>query len=353
METRLRDAPPPPVMPATRYKCSVLAVDDEPAVVDVLAAQLGHEFDVRTAGSAAAARELLAARPVDIVLSDLQLQDESGIQLLDWVYRTAPRTARILLTGTARIEDAADAVNCCRVHRFVLKPWRAEDLLLNLRQVARGLLLERSHEQLLEELRRLNLELEQRVQDRTRELEQALQQLQMKNQILEKMALTDALTGLPNRRAIELIARKELLRRARAPGFIAFGLIDADRFKSINSKYLLSGGDHVLTWLGHTLQQSIRSTDSLGRVGGEEFMVVAPNTDVPGAEILAERLRGQVADTQTEYHHEPIRVTVSVGFGVAPAGAAVGYEELRELAAAALSEAKTTGRNKCVIKVLG
>lgn len=339
-------------MPATRYKCSVLAVDDEPAVVDVLAAQLGHEFDVCTAGSAAAARELLAARPVDIVLSDLQLQDESGIQLLDWVYRTAPRTARILLTGTARIEDAADAVNCSRIHRFVLKPWRAEDLLLNLRQVARGLLLERSHEQLLEELRRLNLELEQRVQDRTRELEQALQQLQMKNQILEKMALTDALTGLPNRRAIELIARKELLRRARAPGFIAFGLIDADRFKSINSKYLLSGGDHVLTWLGHTLQQSIRSTDSLGRVGGEEFMVVAPNTDVPGAEILAERLRGQVADTQTEYHHEPIRVTVSVGFGVAQAGAAVGYEELRELAAAALSEAKTTGRNKCVIKVL-
>ncbi len=340
-------------MAATRYKCSLLLVDDDPTILDLLAAQLGHEFEVETAASAAAARARLAARTVDIVLSDLQLQDDSGIALLDHVYRTAPRTARVLLTGTARVEDAADAVNTCRVHRFVLKPWRSEDLLANLRQVARGVLLERSHEQLLEELRRLNLELERRVTDRTRELEQALQQLQMKNQILEKMALTDALTGLPNRRAIELIARKELLRRTRAPGFIAFGLIDADRFKSINSKYLLSGGDHVLTWLGHTLQQSIRSTDSLGRVGGEEFMVVAPNTDLTGAEILAERLRATVADSHTEYHGEPIPVTVSVGFAVATAGTPVGYEELRELAAAALSEAKSTGRNKCVIKVLG
>ncbi len=340
-------------MPPTRYKCSVLVVDDEPAVLELLTGQLSHEFDVLTARSAVEAREKIASRPIDIVLSDLQLHDESGIHLLDWVYRTSPRTARLLLTGTARVEDAANAINTCRIHRFVLKPWRSEDLLLNLRQVARGLLLERSHEQLLEELRRLNLELEQRVVDRTRELEQALQQLQMKNQILEKMALTDALTGLPNRRAIELIARKELLRRTRAPGYIAFGLVDADRFKSINSKYLLSGGDHVLTWLGHTLQQSIRSTDSLGRVGGEEFMVVAPNTDLTGAEILAERLRATVADTHTEFHNEKIHVTVSVGFGVAPAGMTVGYEELREVAAAALSEAKTTGRNRCVIKIVG
>jgi diguanylate cyclase (GGDEF)-like protein len=339
-------------MTPTRYKCSVLVVDDDPGVLALLTGQLGHEFDVAVAESSAAARLRVSESPVDIVVTDLMLPDESGIQLLDWVHKVSPRTARVLLSGTARMEDAASAINTCRVHRLVLKPWRSEDLLLNLRQVARSLLLERSHEQLLEELRRLNLELEQRVRDRTRELEQALQQLQMKNQILEKMALTDALTGLPNRRAVELIARKELLRRARAPGFIAFGLVDADRFKAINSRYLLSGGDHVLTWLGHTLQQSIRATDSLGRVGGEEFMVVAPNTDLTGAETLGERLRATVADNRTEYHGEPIHVTVSVGFGVAPPGLNVGYEELREVAAAALAEAKATGRNRAVIRVM-
>jgi len=336
-----------------RYKCSVLLVDDEPAVLALLTGQLGNEFEVATATSAEAARSRLAAHTYDIILTDLQLKDSTGTQLLDWVHRHTPRTARVLLTGTARIEDAADAINNSRVHRLILKPWRTEDLLTTLRSVARALLLERSHEQLLDEYRRLNLELEQRVQDRTRELEHALHQLQMKNQILEKMALTDALTGLPNRRAIELIARKELLRRTRTPAPIAFGLVDADRFKQINSKYLLSGGDHVLTWLGHSLQSSIRATDAIGRVGGEEFMVVAPGTDLPGAEILSERLRSTVAQGETMFHSTPIRVTVSVGFGVALAGAAVGYEQLRELAAAALAEAKATGRNRCVIRIAG
>lgn len=356
MDPTLRDKPaggPAPAAGPVRYRCSVLLVDDEPAVLALLAGQLDPEFEVTTAGSAEQARRALAENPADIILTDLQLADSTGIQLLDWVHRHAPRTARVLLSGTARVEDAADAINCCRIHRLVLKPWRAEDLLTTLRSVARGLLLERSHEQLLDEYRRLNLELERRVADRTRELEQALHQLQMKNQILEKMALTDPLTGLPNRRAIELLARKELLRRTRTPAPIAFGLVDADRFKQINSQYLLSGGDHVLVWLGHTLQASIRATDAIGRVGGEEFMVVAPATDATGAETLGERLRSTVEAGQTVFNGTPIRVTVSGGLAVAPAGLSVGYEQLREVAAAALAEAKATGRNRCVVRLVG
>src|SRR5205085_959030 len=154
-----------------------------------------------------------------------------------------------------------DAINHTQVHRLVLKPWRAEDLLQTLRATARALLLERSHEQLLDELRKLNIDLEQRVTDRTRELESALSQIQQKNQILEKMALTDPLTQLPNRRAIDLIARKELLRRTRAPSPLALGLIDADHFKQVNTLYLLSGGDHVLAWLARVLGESIRVSD--------------------------------------------------------------------------------------------
>jgi diguanylate cyclase (GGDEF)-like protein len=318
-------------------------VDDEPPILALLVGQLGQEFDIRVAGTAEQARQALIERPADIVLTDLQLPDGAGLQLLDWVYRHFPRSARILLTGTGRIEDAAEAVNCARVHRLILKPWRAEDLLSALRSVAQGLQREREHEQLLDEYRRLNLELEKRVHDRTREL-------QMKNQILEKMALTDPLTGLPNRRAIELIARKELLRRTRMPAWIAFGLVDADRFKHINSRFLLSGGDHVLIWLGQALSAAMRGTDALGRVGGEEFMVVAPGADSTGADVLAERLRTAVADGETAYNGEPIRMTVSVGFAVAPAEVTAGYEQLREAAAAALAEAKANGRNRCVVR---
>jgi diguanylate cyclase len=339
-------------MNVTRYKCSVLAVDDDPAILSLLSIQLGNDFEVLTACSVEQARGLLAQRSVDIVLTDLQLPDEPGLALLDWVRRTTPRTSRILITGTARLEDAADAINQTQVHRLVLKPWRSEDLLQSLRAVSRGLLLERSHEQLLDELRKLNLELEQRVIDRTRELENALTQLQLKNLMLEKMALTDPLTGLSNRRAIDLIARKELLRRSRASTPLTVVLIDIDHFKQINTDYLLSGGDHLLAWLAGVLQNSIRAQDSLARVGGEEFLVIAPNTDATGAVVLAERLRENVASGSTAYNGHSIGVTISLGLAVVDASMATAYDDLRECAAGALKEAKDTGRNRAVIRIL-
>ena len=241
------------------FRCTILIVDDEPGILALLAEQLASDFHVLTASSAAEARAAFAESDVDVMISDLKLPDSTGVQLLEWVRQVAPRTARVLLTGAARLEDAVGAINHSRVHRLILKPWRVEDLIAGLRDTARAVLLERNHEQLLEEYRKLNGELERRVQERTKAHDQSLNELKLKNQILEKMALTDALTGLPNRRAIDLIARKELLRRTRSPSPIAIGLIDADHFKDINSAYHLTGGDHVLIWLGQTLQSAVRA----------------------------------------------------------------------------------------------
>ncbi|HEY1188929.1 MAG TPA: diguanylate cyclase [Gemmata sp.] len=339
-------------MNVTRYKCSTLVVDDDPAILTVLAAQLGGDFDVITACTATQARAILTRRSVDIVLSDLQLPDETGLSLLDWVRRTAPRTARVLITGTARMQDAVDAINHSQVHRLVLKPWRSEDLLQTLRAIARSLLLERSHEHLLDELRKLNLELEQRVLTRTQELEHALGQLQQANQILEKMAATDPLTGLANRRAIDMAARKELQRRVRMPVPIAVLWVDADHFGRVNKEHSQIAGDQVLVWLAGLLQSSIRATDSLGRVGGEEFLVLAPGTDFVGAEILAERLRTSVRSAQTTFDGQPIQMTISLGGAVAEAGTQVSYEQLRDVSARALKEAKSTGRNRAVIRII-
>lgn len=338
-------------MNVTRYKCSVLAVDDDPAVLALLATQLGADFEILTAGNVAQARDVLARRSVDIILTDLQLPGESGLVLLDWVRRTAPRTFRVLISGTARIEDAIDAINQTQVHRIVLKPWRSEDLLQTLRAASRALLLERSHEQLLDELRRLNLDLEQRVADRTRELEAALNQLQQKNQFLEKMALTDPLTGLPNLRAARQIARKEFLRRRRTEDPLALVLIDADFFGNVNKVYSQVAGDQVLVWLAGVLMNSIRGADSLGRVGGEEFEVIAPGTDAAGAAVLAERLRSNVEAGVTVFNGQPIRMTISLGLAVVEGGVHAEYDSVRQLAADALREAKATGRNRAVIRV--
>src|SRR5262249_52867566 len=153
---------------------------------------------------------------------------------------------------------------------------------------------------------------------------------QQKNQFLEKMALTDPLTGLPNLRAAKQIARKELLRRKRTEEPIVLVLIDADYFGNVNKAYSQVAGDEVLVWLARVLQNSIRAADSLGRVGGEEFEVVAPGTDAAGAAVLAERLRSNVENGVTVFNGQPIRMTISLGLAVAETCVPAEYDPLRQ-----------------------
>jgi diguanylate cyclase (GGDEF)-like protein len=334
----------------TPVKCSLLLVDDEPYILNTLSALAAKDFEVLTATSAESAMEVLKQRDVDIILTDQKMPGKSGVQLLEWVREHSPRTMRLMMTGLARLEDAVDAINCGQVHRYLFKPWRANELLQILRSSARTYLLERSHEQLLDELRRLNLSLEERVQQRTRELEEANRQLQQKNSMLEKLALTDPLTGVPNRRAMDRLVRSEQRRRSRYHSPLTVGVIDADHFKEINNRYLLPGGDHVLVTLAQVLADSVRSVDTIGRIGGEEFMVVAPETSLDGSYILAERIRSAVEKHNFTYKHQSIHVTVSLGFAVAEADVLATYDQMKHVAAAALSEAKTTGRNKSVIR---
>src|SRR5262245_20750162 len=338
--------------PLNGYRCSLLAVDDEPYILTMLAASLSGDYDVVGVGSAEEARSLLEGREFDIVLADQKLPGLTGIQLLEWVRHRAPHTVRVLMTAWGRLEDAVDAINCGQIHRYVHKPWRSEQLEQILSSAAHTRLLELSNANLLGELRRLNLDLEQRVHQRTRELGEAARQLQHKNQILERMALTDAMTGLPNRRAMDRIVRTELLRRNRHPAPLTVGLADADHFKEVNSRYLYSGGDHVLVWLGQMLAGSVRATDTVGRIGGEEFMVIAPETAFDGAYALGERMRASVEIGATEYNSHRISVTISVGMAVADSDSAATFDQLKLAAASALNDAKLAGRNRCVVRAV-
>lgn len=330
----------------------MLLVDNDPAVRDLLRGLLADDFHIITADSAESAKDILARQAIDIILSDQQLPDQSGAQFLAHVCLHSPQSVRILITGTDRLEDAVEAINCGRVHRYLFKPWQSEQLLHTMRLAARQYVLSRSHEQLLDELRKFNLELEKNVKQRTLELEHANRQLQQRNLMLTRMALTDPLTALPNRRAMDRLAKNELTRRARYPSPVAIALVDVDHFKEINSRHLLSGGDHALIWLAETLSTAVRTVDTVGRIGGEEFMLVAPETDPEGAWTLIERMRTQVAEGRTVFDGAEIRMTVSIGLAVAPSGAPGAYDALRHAAAAALGEAKSSGRNCCIMKLL-
>ena len=339
-------------------KCTLLVVDDEAYILHTLSALLASDFEVLTADSAEVARRLFLEGPIDIVLSDQRMPGGTGVELLEWVRRHSPRTMRLLMTGHAELEDAIEAINRGQVHRYLSKPWRTEELLDLLRAVSQHFLLERRNEELVRELQRVNselsranTELEQRVRERTQELEEKNQLLHQRNQMLERLALTDPLTNLNNRRAMDRLAELETRRRMRYPRALVLGLIDADHFREINHRYLLPGGDQVLIGLSKVLAASIRAVDQVGRIGGEEFMVLAPETNLDGAVALAERIRLAVEMTTFYYQGQAIRVTVSAGFVVADRGVVADYDQLKHVAAAALSEAKATGRNRCVVRM--
>jgi diguanylate cyclase (GGDEF)-like protein len=337
----------------SQTKCSLLVVDDERYILAALSSLVSTDFDVITADSTEAAQAAFGQRDIDLILTDQKMPGMTGIQLLEWVRRHSPKTIRLLMTGFAELEQAVEAINRGQVFRYLFKPWRAEELLETLKDAARTFLLERRHERLLEQLRQLNQELEQRVQQRTRELEEANHELEQKNKMLERLALTDPLTGLPNRRAMDRLAERELRRGDRYPGALTVGLIDVDHFKEINCQYLLPGGDKVLVDLAKVLRTSLRDVDLMGRIGGEEFLLIAPETGADGALVLGERIRRAVQDAVFSYKDDLIRVTVSIGFAIADAGTACDYEQIKHVAAGALAEAKMTGRNRCVFRSVG
>jgi diguanylate cyclase (GGDEF)-like protein len=330
-------------------KCSVLVVDDEPYILSALTAILKSDYDVATADNAEAAQKSFAEHVPDIILSDLRMPRISGIQLLEWVRQNHPKTVRLMMTGFGELEDAVDAINRGQVFRYMFKPWKEEQLREMLESAAHTFNLERRQVELLEELRTMNEELERRVAVRTEELQAALSELEQKNTMLEKLALTDPLTGLPNRRAMDRLAERELRRRDRYPTGLSLGIIDVDHFKNINDRFLLPGGDKVLIDLAKVLYAAQRNVDLLGRIGGEEFMVLAPETNMEGAAILGERIRSTVEAATFSYQDQEIPVRVSIGFAVADSEGPTEYETMKHVAAQALSEAKRTGRNKVVV----
>jgi diguanylate cyclase (GGDEF)-like protein len=333
-------------------RCTLLVVDDEPYILPTLKALLMHEFEVYTAPGADQAQQILNNQRIDVLLTDQRMPRRTGVELLEWAKQHSPRTIRLLMTGYSELEDAVEAINKGSVYYYLLKPWRTEDLLQVLRNAVDKFQLERKREELLDRLQELNRELERRVAERTKELEEANQALAQRARELERLAVTDPLTGLLNRRAMDELARFELKRHARYPSPVSLGYVDVDHFKQINTDHLLTGGDAVLKGLSRVLSATVREVDSLGRVGGEEFLVIARETGLEGACMLAERIRSAVAGTPIEYNGHQIRITVSVGFAVADVGVPAEYEEMLRVAAAALDKAKKSGRNRCEVRLL-
>jgi diguanylate cyclase (GGDEF)-like protein len=157
----------------------------------------------------------------------------------------------------------------------------------------------------------------------------------------EKMALTDRLTGLANRRGVEREIRHELLRLRRYHTPISFVLFDLDHFKLINDSHGHGTGDEVLRLVAKAMATCVRDTDLVARWGGEEFLVILPETAFAGAQICAEKIRASVQAVS-----ERVGFAVTVSGGICQPGPGETINDLLNRADARLYEAKRTGRNR-------
>ncbi len=165
---------------------------------------------------------------------------------------------------------------------------------------------------------------------------------------LEELATTDGLTGCLNKRAFLAELSQKLMAAQRFGRKLSLIVTDLDHFKTVNDTYGHATGDRVLQELGRVLKRVKRETDLVARFGGEEFCVLCEETDARGAQLLAERVREELAGTELQTELGALKVTASLGVATFPEHAK-SAEELFSQGDKALYEAKSRGRNQVCI----
>jgi diguanylate cyclase (GGDEF)-like protein len=307
-----------------RATVRVLVVDDNDGDADLVADYLmgiaSVHFAVERATRLGAAIEAIASSPPDIVLLDLGLPDSQGTGTFQRLRQAADAIPLVVLTGN-NDGDVASAVLKAGAQDFLVKgSFDDEALVRTLRHA----------------LERHRAQLEQR---------ELVRRLAEANQQLMELANTDALTGVLNRRGLEAALADLWLSAQRQPVRIVGLLIDCDDFKAINEQEGHATGDIVLAGVARSIASTLRSVDYVGRVGGDEFLVLLVDIGVWDALYVAERIRRAVRFPRDLEHGQG--VTVSIGVAELRVTTKLLSEALAATGAS-LRTSKRSGKNKVV-----
>ena len=321
----------------------ILCVDDDSTVLSALRSTLsnhfGSELQLEFAESGAEALEIEAEvrernGEVSLVISDFMMPGLRGDDLLVQMHQRSPNTVKIMLTGQSDPSGVKRAINDANLYRFLEKPFINDDIILTVRTAIRAYWQERDMVRQNEDLRRMNAELEDIVADRTAELME-------KNRQLEVLSVTDKLTGLYNRRKLDELLDEELIlyRRYNVPMSII--MLDIDHFKVVNDTYGHGAGDSVLVEMAKLMRQHTREADALGRLGGEEFIVVCKHSKAADGMAAAVKLRHAIST-----HSFDIVGKVTASLGIASCRVDDTPSTLLARADDALYRAKGAGRDR-------
>ena len=332
------------------HNARILLVDDEQTLLELLGDFLreqGHE--VILADTGAKGLDLYNSELPDLVLLDLKLPDISGLDMLRHISARDEETALIVISGVGSTDDAIEALRR-GAWDFLVKPFlNLEFVLHSVNKSIEKVHLKRENrlyrEHLEEEVQRRTTELRQEIIARKR-TEEDLRRSEMR---YRELSLTDELTGLYNARHFFRQVQSEVERATRYNCPLSLCVIDIDNFKKYNDTYGHLSGDAVLSELGRLIQKLIRESDSAYRYGGEEFIIVLPQTTREEAARVAERIR-VVFFEHAFYPKTSDGVHVSISLGVTSYQSGESVSDLVDRADQNMYAAKKCGRNSTICK---
>ncbi len=305
MSTR-NDAGPP--------KETILIVDDTPTNIQILAQALMRTYAIKVAVSGAAALEIvMGEQKPDLILLDIMMPGMDGYEVCRRIKQDPSSwdIPIIFVTAKGDVADQKRGFDLGAVD-YIAKPFEIPLVLA-----------------------RINVHL----------------RLKRKSEILERLALLDGLTHIPNRRALEDALSREYGRSQRNGTPLSLLMIDVDHFKAFNDHYGHGVGDDCLRAIAHSLESALqRPADFVGRYGGEEFVVILPDCDKDGALVVAQNIRSQIASLHIPHAYSATapHVTVSIGLKTFQCEQDKTNAELLHDVDAALYHAKEQGRDRVV-----
>ena len=295
----------------------ILVVDDHPDNVDIIKTRLEFlDYTVESATHGEEALEMVLANPPDLILLDVMLPGLDGYEVARRIKRDEdlPFIPIILVTARDSTQDKVTGLDA-GAEDYLTKPINFPELEARVRSMLR--------------IKRLQDQLEEYTVE------------------LERLSISDGLTGLFNHRHIHEVLNAEFERTRRSHESIGVAMFDLDRFKQVNDTHGHQAGDRVLKEMAEILRQTAREVDVLGRYGGEEFIAILPETELQEAAKFAERVREAVEQREFDLGEgKTLKMTISSGVATYPATGIGDPHELIEWADRALYSAKHGGRNK-------
>lgn len=312
------------VMTQSAEKANILIIEDQDFELKKMEETLAQDHDtVRGVSAGPEALELITAHDFELVIVSLNLQSEDGLRLCSHLKsnENTRNVPMVMIGGEDDMDRIAHGLEI-GAHDYILRPIDRNELLARVRT----------------QIRR------KRFQERLRST----------YEISLSMALTDSLTGLYNRRYLEVHLEKLLEKNQESKKALAVLMIDIDHFKPVNDTYGHKAGDEVLKIFAERLKDHLRSFDLVARMGGEEFVAILPDVSEERAYMVAERLRRAIAEEPFTIDHPdgPINITTSIGGSIIEHGSLSVHEAL-ERADKVLYDAKEGGRNCAVFEGKG